>query len=150
MIDCPSDLRGLRKAIVTVEYLFSLYHYRLTTLFGIDHNSFKASLLIIHSCQHKDSSAFYKRSHGRRWKSERPIYSLLFIFSENRTSHAAVALLLFLEHYLNNETKIVGQNRAEESVRAFRMLFIDGSTRDECFRESSLDRTVSNIFALNN
>ena len=24
MIDCPSDLRGLRKAIATVEYLFSL------------------------------------------------------------------------------------------------------------------------------
>lgn len=148
MIDCPSDLRGLRKAIATVEYLFSLYPYRVTTLFGIDHNSFKASLLIIHSCQHKDSSAFSKRSHGRGWKSERPIYSLLFIFSENRTSHAAAALLLFLEHYLNNETKIVGQNRAEESVRAFRMLFIDESTRDECFRESSLDRTISNIFAL--
>lgn len=105
MIDCPSDLRGLRKAIATVEYLFSLYPSRVTSLFGIDHNSFKASLLIIHSYQHKNSSAFWKESHGRGWKSERPIYSLLFIFSDNRTSHAAAALLLFLEHYLNNETK---------------------------------------------
>jgi hypothetical protein len=148
MIDCPSDLRGLRKAIATVEYLFSLYPSRVTTLFGIDHNSFRASLLIIHSYQHKNSSAFWKESHGRGWKSERPIYSLLFIFSDNRTSHAAAALLLFLEHYLNNETKIVGQNRAEESVRAFRMLYTDESTRDECFRESSLDRTVNNIFAM--
>lgn len=148
MIDCPSDLRGLSKAIATVEYLFSLYPSRVTSLFGIDHNSFKASLLIIHSYQHKISSAFWKESHGRGWKSERPIYSLLFIFSDDRTSHAAAALLLFLEHYLNNETKIVGQNRAEESVRAFRMLYADESTRDECFRESSLDRTVNNIFVL--
>jgi len=148
MIDCPSDFRGLRRALATVEYLLSLYPSRITLLFGIDIDVLKKSISTIHYCEHKYSAEFSRDSHGRGWKSERPIYSLLFIFSNNRTSHAAAALLLFLEHYLNNENKIVGQNRAEESVRAFRMLFFDESTRDECFREGSLGRTINNIFAM--
>lgn len=148
MIDCPSGFRGLSRALATLEYLFSLYPNRVSKLLNIDNDTIQETFLIIRTFEIQHYSVFTRNTQGKGWKSERPIYSLLHMFSNYRTTHAASSLLLFLEHYLNNETRITSQSRAEECVRAFRLLFSDELTRNECFKDVSINGTVHNIFVL--
>lgn len=122
LIDCPEDFRGLKKVHATIEYLFSIGPEKTSTLFELDEQSLSELLSLFSGVSDIFYTEYSNKSHGKGWISQRPIYSLLFIFYDHRTPEAGAALTYFLEHYIKHEPEISFGNRNESSVRAFRLL----------------------------
>ena len=146
IIDCPEDFRGLQKVHATLEYLFSIQPTKLSLLIELDVSKAAELLNLFTSVSEVYYNKYVNKSHGKGWMSKRPVYSLLFIFSDHRSPEAATALMFFLSHYITHESKISMENRTESSVRAFRLLYTDPSVDRACFATSSLNETINNIY----
>lgn len=146
LIDCPEDFRGLKKVHATIEYLFSIGPEKISTLFELDELSLSELLSLFSGVSDIFYTEYSNKSHGKGWISQRPIYSLLFIFYDHRTPEAGAALTYFLEHYIKHEPEISFGNRNESSVRAFRLLYTDLTIDRSCFATDSLNETITNIF----
>ncbi len=132
MIECPEDFQSLQYVLHTLESACLNHPHQFFKTFSIaqsvSSSLFDVFMKVDHDAYPKYS--FQKLPHGS--KSERPIFSLLFTFSEHFTSKGTLSLLLFLEHYFANEAKIVARGKEEESFRAYRLLYTDQLFEHDC------------------
>lgn len=144
-IDCPEDFRGLQKVHAVIEYLLATNPTLFATIFEIDTFTANRMLALFSEIDNVHYENYRNPKQARGWMSRRPLYSLLFIFYDHQTQQAASALLFFLRHYYENESKIIMEDRIEDSIRAFRLLYTDETIDRSCFTASSIEEITNNI-----
>ncbi|WP_226421608.1 hypothetical protein [Vibrio sp. E14] len=96
LIDCPEDFRGLQKVHASLLYLFKLNQAYFSQAFEIDIPTL-SKLFDLFTDINPDYYKQYSNSvSAKGWMSQRPLYSLLFIFYDHQNELAANALLFFI------------------------------------------------------
>lgn len=145
MIDCPSDFRGLGRVIATLKYSFETQQEEVSKLLGINQVTLIQIFDLFINTHTTNFKEYNNERRGKGWISERPIYTLLFIFYEYMNRKSASSLINFLKHFLLNEAEIIAQNRVEKSVRAFRLLYTDPNIEPKLIKAGSPQTMSNNI-----
>ncbi|RXJ71678.1 hypothetical protein CS022_20280 [Veronia nyctiphanis] len=144
-IDCPDDFRAFGLVIDKLKRLSADFHESFYRVFGLSiDDSFYAELININSSIY-DSCRNNKPAKG--WKSQRPIYDLLLTFSSLKESFSVSPLLCFLNHYFEHESEVKNADKEEESVRAFRLLYLDREFEQDCLNSHDTKIILKNLKA---
>ncbi|WP_124939179.1 hypothetical protein [Vibrio viridaestus] len=144
-IDCPVDFRGFQKVHAVIDYFLDTHPTLFEIIFDLDTFTASRALALFSDIDSAYYENYQNPKPARGWMSRRPLYSLLFVFYDRQDQQTASALLFFLKHYYENESKIIMENRTEDSIRAFRLLYTDETIDRSCFNALSITEITNNI-----
>ncbi|MEP2653599.1 MAG: hypothetical protein ABJH06_16600 [Paraglaciecola sp.] len=126
-IQAPDDLRGLHFVLFALTDVEPEFKAEFESVFGINAQTLEYLAELINKLAQTRFKNFNNRHRGNGWCTERPVYTLLFNYSDYGYREAkALFLKIFLTHYFTHKTYMskIGDNRQQESFDSCRLLML--------------------------
>lgn len=125
IIECPENFHGLQQVLHTLDFANQSYPSLFRKTFdvkGDEDTQLFADFMEVNTEAYPDFIAD-KAPYGSMGK--RPVFALLYTFSELINAKATHSLLMFLDHYFSHEVAIKNLGKEEKVFRAFRLVYTD-------------------------
>ncbi|MFM2598255.1 hypothetical protein [Vibrio fortis] len=147
-IECPSNFRCLRFVIHTLDISAQFEPELFSQTFGVPDDLINTMFSITSEPNTKQFVEYSNTTLAHGSKGDKPIYSLLFEFHRIIDAQLAEILLLFLDHYAQNETEITSRNKAEPTLSSLRLLYPDKKFTTSCLAGRNPEQIAKQLLHL--
>ncbi|PSV36354.1 hypothetical protein C9J44_10385 [Photobacterium sp. GB-27] len=125
VIECPEDFQALKYVLHTLDSAYQSSPALFKKVFDINDTDDRQLFDSFNQVNTQEFTAFTTDRPPHGSMSQRPVFALLYTFSDRINAKTTHSILLFLDHYFTNEAAIKNRRKEEDVFRAFRLVYTD-------------------------